>query len=107
MKTPISYAEVVKTIVFDVIETENDGLIYRLEILKTNKGFKGQLFRLDTYSLPCSFYQHTADESLYVLDNHSHFIDLDEKWFDDPQSCVDYVAHSLTEKFKKAFPMQG
>lgn len=32
MKTPISYAEVVKTIVFDVIETENDGLIYRLEI---------------------------------------------------------------------------
>lgn len=55
---------------------------------------------------PALYYQPTADKSLYVLDNHSHFIDLDEKWFDDPQNCVDDVAHSLAEKFKKAFPMR-
>ena len=69
---PIRYEEVVKTGVFDVIDTDDDGLIYRLEVLKSNHGFKGQLFRLDTFSLQPTFTENKSDESIYVLDAHSH-----------------------------------
>lgn len=68
---PIRYEEVVKTVVFDVIDTD-DGLIYRLEVLKSNHGFKGQLFRLDTFSLQPTFTENKSDENIYVLDAHSH-----------------------------------
>jgi len=68
---PIRYEEVVKTVVFDIIDTD-DGLIYRLEVLKSNHGFKGQLFRLDTFSLQPTFTENKSDESIYVLDAHSH-----------------------------------
>lgn len=97
----ISYKEVVKTVVFDVIETDDDGLIYRLEVMQANNGFKGQLFRLDTYSVQHSFSENKPDESIYVIDSHSHSIDLDEKVFNDPQSCIDFVANALAEKFTK------
>lgn len=96
---PIRYEEVVKIIVFDVIDTDDDGLIYRLEVLKSNNGFKGQLFRLDTFSLQSTFTENKPDESIYVLDTHSHSVDLDDKFFDDPQSCIDYVASALEENF--------
>lgn len=99
---PIYYEEVVKTIVFDVIETDDDGLIYRLEVLKTHNGFKGKIFRLDTYSLKSSFTKNKPDESIYVLDTHSHLIDLDEKVFDSEQSCIDFVAHALSKNFIKS-----
>lgn len=69
---PIRYEEVVKTVVFDVIDTDDDGLIYRLEVLKSNHGFKGQLFRLDTFSLQPTFTENKSNESIYVLDAHSH-----------------------------------
>lgn len=95
----LGYEEIVKTVVFDVIDTDDDGLIYRLEVLKSSNGFKGQLFRLDTFSLQSSFTKNKPDESIYVLDAHSHSIDLDDKLFDDPQSCVDYVANALEKKF--------
>lgn len=95
---PIHYNEVVKTVVFDVIETADDGLVYRLEILKTPNGFKGELFRLDTYSLQCSFVRYRPDESIYVIDGHSHSINLDVRTFQSPQECIDFVAKSLEEK---------
>lgn len=56
-----------QTVVFDAIETDHDSLVYRLEILKTPNGFKGELFRLDTYSLQCSFVGYGPDESIYVM----------------------------------------
>ncbi|OOR92910.1 hypothetical protein B0181_01100 [Moraxella caviae] len=96
---PIRYEEVVKTVVFDVIDTDDDGLVYRLEVLKSSNGFRGELFRLDTFSLQCSFVDSKPDESFYVLDTHSHSIDLDEKIFDDAQSCIDFVANALQENF--------
>ena len=98
---PIKYEELVKTVVFDVIAADDGGLIYRLEVFKSDKGFKGQLLRRETYSLQCSFAEYKPDESIYVLDSHSHSIDLDGKLFDHPQSCVDFVANALEEKFKK------
>ena len=97
----IHYEEVVKTVVFDVIETDDDGLVYRLEVLKNADGFKGQLFRLDTFSLKCSFVENTSDESFYVLDSHSHSIDLENKVFNSEQDCIDFVANALSEKFYK------
>ncbi|UXZ05624.1 hypothetical protein [Moraxella nasicaprae] len=96
---PIGYEEVVRTVVFDVIDTDDDGLVYRLEVLKSSNGFRGQLFRLDSFSLECSFSDNKPDESFYVLDTHSHSVDLDEKVFDDPQSCIDFVANALQENF--------
>lgn len=96
---PIGYAEVVRVVVFNVIDTDDDGLVYRLEVLKSDHGFKGQLFRLDTFSLQCSFVDSKPDESFYVLDTHSHSVDLDNKVFDDPQSCIDFVANALKENF--------
>ena len=100
---PIGYEEVVKTVVFDVIDID-DGLIYKLEVLKSNNGFKGQLFRLDTFSLQSTFTENKPDESIYILDNHSHLVDLDDKFFDNPQSCIDYVANALEENFYQVVP---
>ena len=68
---PIKYEELVKTVVFDVIATQ------------------------------CSFAEYKPDESIDVLDSHSHSIDLDGKLFDHPQSCVDFVANALEKNFKK------
>ena len=96
---PIKYEEVVKTVVFDVIETDDDCLIYKLEVLKSKDGFKGQLFRLDTYSLQHTFSEHKPDESIYILDGYSHGIDLDNMLFDSPQDCIDFIANALQEKF--------
>ena len=98
---PIKYDELVKTVVFDVIAADDDGLIYKLEVFQSDKGFRGQLLRQETYSLQCSFAEYKPDESIYVLDSHSHSIDLDGKLFDNPQSCVDFVANALEKNFKK------
>lgn len=95
----IGYEEVVRTVVFDVIDTDDDGLVYRLEVLKSDNGFRGQLFRLDTFSLQCAFVDSKPDESFYVLDTHSHCVDLEEKLFKDAQSCIDFVANALQENF--------
>lgn len=95
----IGYQEIVKTIVFDIIDTYDDGLVYRLEVMKSNEGFRGQLFRLDTFRLSCSFVDSQPDESFYVLDSHSHRIDLDDKLFDTPQACIDFVANALGDNF--------
>lgn len=97
---PIAYEEVVKTVVFDVIDTPDDGLVYRLEVLKSARGFRGEIYRLDTFSLKCTFNEFTPDESIYVLDTHSHaIVELAEKYFDSAQSCIDYVAKRLEENF--------
>lgn len=100
----IGYEEIVKSVVFDVIDTADDGLVYRLEVLKSTKGFegrlfRGQLFRLDTFSLQCSFNPIKPDESIYVLDDYSHLVALDNQWFDDVQSCIDFVAKALQDNF--------
>ena len=96
---PIGYQEIVKTVIFDIIDTDDDGLVYRLGVMKSDNGFKGQLFRLDTFRLPCSFADSQPDESFYVLDSHSHRIDLDDKLFDTPQACIDFVANALKSNF--------
>lgn len=94
---PIAYQEIVKTVIFDVIDTYDDGLVYRLEVMTSDGGFQGQLFRLDTFRLQCTFVDNRPDESFYVLDGHSHLIDLEDKVFDSPQACIDFVAKALED----------
>lgn len=97
---PIAYEEVVKTVVFYAIDTPDDGLMYRLEALKSARGFRGEIYRLDTFSLKCAFNEFTPDESIYVLDTHSHaVVELVDKYFDSAQNCIDYVAKRLEENF--------
>ncbi len=94
----IDYIELVKTVIFNVIETDDDGLIYRLEILKSPNGFYGQLYRQESYSLKCTFAEFTPDEIIYVLDYHT-LPDLDEQIFENEEACLNYVISSLNDKF--------
>lgn len=90
-----------KTIIFDVIDTNDDGLIDRLEIPKSNDGFKRQLFRLDKFSLQSTFSKNKPDESIYVLDHYSHSIALDNQLFDSAQRRIDYTASALEKFYSK------
>lgn len=94
----VGYEEIVKTVIFDVIETDDDGLIFKLEVLSSSKGFRAQLSRQEMYTFKSTFAEFSPDEAIFVLDTHT-LIDLDEQVFSDAQSCVDYVAAELAKKF--------
>lgn len=96
----LQYSEVVKTFVLNTIALPDEGLDFKIEILKTGEGrFYARLFRLETYRVKPSFVENIlSDEAQYVLDYHT-LPNLDEASHFSEKECLDSVIQQLHEKF--------